>query len=137
MGGPFSVHSADLHCVWLCEKLRALMRRLGDLSVADTGILQWLLPLGNLVALQQFSDNVMVAPKAPTPHETIYQVCLALESIWNLRVLCPDCDKNPEAVCHGRCMRPSVQCMGVYIYVCGGLCVAHPNALDAMWQLKY
>ena len=34
MGGSFSAQSADLHRVWMCKKLVARLRQLGDLSVS-------------------------------------------------------------------------------------------------------
>ena len=109
------------------------------MTVTETGIVQWALPAGDTVALQQFRDNLMVAAKGPTPHTTMYAVCTTMESIWDLRVLCPCRDKDPTLVCHGACMSPSVRCMGVSIYVSPGCCVthAHPNALDSTWRLKH
>ena len=80
MGGPFSAQSADLHCVSTCKKAVSPLRRLGGLSVTDAGILQWSMPRGNVVALQKFRDNVMVAAKGPTPHTTMYTVCMTLQS---------------------------------------------------------
>ena len=89
MGGSFSAQSADLHCVWMCKKMVSLMCYLGEMSVTDAGILQWHLPSNDVVALHQFGDNLMVASKGPTPHSAMYVVCMTMESIWNLRVLCP------------------------------------------------
>ena len=139
MGGPFSAQSADLHCVWCCKKFVHLLRRMGAISVTPDGILQWALPDGNTVALQQFRDNVMVAAKGPAPHLAMYPVCQALEQAWNLHVLCPCRDKNPSAVCRGSCMGTSVRCMGVTVYVSTDavFCHSHPNALDAHGQLKF
>ena len=57
-----------------CKKMVSLLRRLGEISVTDLGISQWLLPTSNVVALQQFWDNVMAATKGPAPHETMFQV---------------------------------------------------------------
>ena len=82
----------------------------------------------------------MVASKGPTARSVMYSVCMTMESIWNLRVLCPCRDKNPElVVCHGECMTSRVRCMGVSIYVspANTLAHAHPNALDAVWRLKF
>ena len=139
MGGLFSAQSADLHCVWMCKKPVGLLRNMGDMSVTDTGILQWALATGDVVALQQFHDNLMVAAKGPTPHSAMYTVCKTMQSIWGLKVLCPCRDKNPDLVCHGKCMTSIVRCMGVSIYVSPSctLAYAHPNALDAVWQLKF
>ena len=139
MGGSFSAQSADLHCVWMCKKLVARLRQLGDLSVTDSGILQWTLPDKNVVALRQFRDNLMVAAKGPSPQSTMYPVCMAMEDIWNLRVLCPCRDKNPDALCQGSCMTNRVRCMGVTIFVSpeGTLSHAHPNALDDKWSFKF
>ena len=114
------------------------MHDLGEMWVTDTGILQWRLPSDDIVALRQFRDNLMVASKGPTARSVMYPVCMTMESIWNLRVLYPCRDKNPELVCHGECMTNRVRCMGVSIYVSpnGTLAHAHPNALDAVWCLE-
>ena len=72
MGGPFSAQSADLRCVWMCKKLVGRPRELGEPSVTATGILQWSLVDGNVVASRQFRDNLMVAAKGPSPHTTMY-----------------------------------------------------------------
>ena len=88
MGGPFSAQSADLHRVWSCKKTFSPFHRLGEVTVTNLGTLQWLLVTGNVVAVQQFRDNVMVATKGRAPHETMYQVCLTSDAIWDLRVLC-------------------------------------------------
>ena len=97
------------------------------------------MPCGNVVALQQFRDNVMVAAKGPRPQTTMYTVCLTLQSAWKLDVLCPCRDKNPQAVCYGACMTNSVHCMGVSVYVSpvAVFCHAHPNALDSTGALKF
>ena len=81
----------------------------------------------------------MVAAKGPTPKIAMYAVCCTMESIWGVRVLCPCRDKDPNLVCHGDCMGPTVCCMGVSIYVSPSctLAHAHPNTLDANWQLKF
>ena len=55
----------------------------------------------------------MFASKGPTPHSAMYVVCMTMESIWNLRVLCPCRDKNLDLSCHGECMTNQVRCMGV------------------------
>ena len=80
----------------------------------------------------------MVAAKGPSPHTTMYPVCMTMEAVWNLRVLCPCRDKNPDLVCHGACMTNRVCCMGVSIFVSPTctLAHAHPNALTDTWQLK-
>ena len=80
----------------------------------------------------------MVAAKGPTPKTAMYTVCQTMESTWGLRVLCPCRDKNPDLVCHGDCMGSIVRCLGVSIYVSPSrtLTHAHPNALNAAWQLK-
>ena len=77
--------------------------------------------------------------KGPTPRTAMYTVCCTIELIWGLRVLCPCRDKDPNLVCHGDCMGPTVRCMGVSIYVSPSCTFAHahPNALDANWQLKF
>ena len=81
----------------------------------------------------------MVAAKGPTPKTAMYTVCCTMESIWGLRALCPCRDKDAILFCHGDCMGPTVRCMGVSI--CASpfctLAHAHPNALDANWQLKF
>ena len=121
------------------KKLVSHVRKLGEVSVTDAGILQRCLPSGDMVALQQFRDNLMVASKGPTPHSTMYPVCMTMESIWNLRVLCLCRDKDPEVVCRSACMTNRVRCMGVSIYV-SPVCTlarAHPNASDAVWRLKF
>ena len=107
--------------------------------MTDSGILQWTLPDKNVVALRQFRDNLMVAAKGPSPQSTMYPVCMAMEDIWNLRVLCPCRDKNPDALCQGSCMTNRVRCMGVTIFVSpeGTLSHAHPNALDDKWSFKF
>ena len=64
---------------------------MGAMSITADGVLQWALPDGNMVALQQFRDNVMVAAKGPAPNLAMYPVCQALEGAWNLHVLCPCC----------------------------------------------
>ena len=81
----------------------------------------------------------MVAAKGPTPHTTMYKVCRTMEDIWDLQVLCPCRDKNPDLVCEGAYMTSTVRCMGVSIYVSAGGCVAHahPNALHDVWRLKH
>ena len=73
--------SADLHCIRCCKKLVSKLRALGQMTVTETGIVQWVLPSGDTVALQQFRDNFMVAAKGPTPHSTMYVVCQTMESI--------------------------------------------------------
>ena len=93
------------------------LRQLGELSVTSTCILQWSLADGNVVALRQFRDNLMVAAKGPSPHTTMYPMCMTMEAVWNLRVLCPCRNKNPDLVCHGACMTNRVRCMGVSIFV--------------------
>ena len=139
MGGPFSAQSADRHCVWMCKKLASSLRAMGDMTVIDTGIIQWAPRTGDIVALQQFHDNLMVASKGPTPRGAMYTVCKTMESIWGLKVLCPCCDKNPDLVCHDECMSSTVRCMSVSIYVSPSntLAHAHPNASNAIWQLKF
>ena len=121
------------------KKLVHLLQRMGDLSVTHSGILQWLLPSGNMVALRQFRDNLLVAAKGPSPQTAMYPVCMTMESIWNLRVLYPCRDKDLSLVCHGRCMQPTVWCMGVSIYVSPTCTLAHthPNALHDVWRLKF
>ena len=99
MGGRFSA----LHGIWMCKRSVSLLRTMGDMSVTDSGILQWTLNSGDIIALQQFRDNVMVAAKGPTPRTTMYTVCCTMESIWGLWVLCPCRDKDPNLVCHGDC----------------------------------
>ena len=138
-GGPFSALSAYLHCIWMCKKSVSLLRTMGDMSVTVSGVLQWMLNSGDIVALQQFRDNRMVVAKGPTPRTAMYTVCCTMESIWGLRVVCPCRDKDPNLVCHSDCMGPTVRCMGVSIYVSPSctLAHAHPNALDANWQLKF
>ena len=139
MGGLFSAQSADLHCIWMCKKSVSLLRAVGDMMVTDSGFLQWTLQTGDIVALQQFRDNLMVAAKGPTAKTAMYTVCQTMESIWGLHVLCPCRDKNLDLVCHGDCMGSTVRCMGVSIYVSLSctLTHAHPNALNAAWQLKF
>ena len=136
MGGPFSAQSADLHCIWMCKKSVSLLRAMGDMMVTDSGIVQWTLQTGDIVALQQFRDNLMVATKGPTPKTAMYTVCRTMESIRGSRVLCPCRDKNPDLVCHGDCMASTVHCMGVSIYVSPSCTHVHPNALNAAWQLN-
>ena len=138
-GGPFSAQSADLHCVWMCKKLVSSLRDMGDMAVTDTGIVQWTLRTGDIVALQQFHDNLMVASKGPMPRGAMFTVCKTMESIWGLKVLCPCRDKNPDLVCHGECMSSTVRCMGVSIFVSPSCTLAHanPNALNTVWQLKF
>ena len=139
MGRPLSARSADLHCVWCCKRFVHVLRRMGAMSVTRDGILQWALPDGNTVALQQFPDNVMVAAKGPAPHLAMYPVRQALEKAWELHVLCPCRDKNPSAVCHGSYMGTSVRCMGVKVSVSADVVFCHlnPNTLDAHGQLKF
>ena len=81
----------------------------------------------------------MVAAKGPSPRTAIYPVCKTIESVWNLRVLCPCRDKDPSPVCHGQCMRSTVRCMGVPIFVSPTCALPHayPNALDDGWQSKF
>ena len=81
----------------------------------------------------------MVATKGPEPHTTMYTVCKTMEGIWDLQVLCPCHDKNPDLVCHGACMSTTVRCMGVSICVSPACTIAyaHPNALDDIWHLKH
>ena len=95
-GGSFNAQSADLHCVWMCKKMVSLMRNFGEMSVTDDGILQRRLPGNDVVGLRQFRDNLMVASKDPTPHSAMYVVCMSMESIWNLRVLCRCREKHPD-----------------------------------------
>ena len=139
MGGPFNAQSADLHCVWMCKTLVSSLRDMGDMAVTDTGIGQWTLRTGDIVALQQFRDNLIVASKGPTPRGAMYTVCKTMESIWGLKVLCPCRDKNLDLVCHGDCMSSTVRCMGVSMLVSPSctLAHAHPNALNTVWQLKF
>ena len=80
---------------------------MGGMSMTTKGVLWWFLPCGNVVALRQFRDNVMVAAKGPAPHTTMYTVCHTLEAAWGLDVQCPCRDKNPAAVCSGACMTNS------------------------------
>ena len=107
MGGSFSAQSTDLHCVWICKQMVSHVRQLSDVSRTDSGILQWLFPGGDTVALRQLRDNLMVASKGPSPHIVMYPVCMTMKSIWNLWVLCPCRDKNPDLVCHGDCITSS------------------------------
>ena len=81
----------------------------------------------------------MVATKGPEPHTTMYTVCKIMEGIWDLPVLCPCRDKNPDLVCHGAYMSTTVRCMGVSICVSPACTIAHahPNALDDIWHLKH
>ena len=81
----------------------------------------------------------MVAAKGLTPHTTMYTVCLTLQSAWDLDVLCPCQDENPQAVCYGACTTSSIRCMGESVYVSPTVvfCHAHPNALDAIGALKF
>ena len=124
-------------CIWMCKKLVSLLRTMGVMSVTHSGILQWTLNCGDIVALQQFRDNLMVAAKGPTPKTAMYTVCCTMESIWGLRVVCPCLDKDPNLVCHGDCMGPPVRCVSIYVSPSCTLAHAHPNALDANWQLKF
>ena len=132
MGGPWSAQSADLHYVWRCKKLVAKLPDMGHMTVRDTGLFQSTLATGDLIALQQFHDNLMVAAKGPIPHSTMYTVCHAMESVWDLKALCPCRNNNPELVCYSAYMSSTVRCMCVSICVSPAcsLAPAHPNALD-------
>ena len=115
----------------------AKLRDMGQMTVTDTGLFQWSLAAGDIVALQHFLDNLMVATKGPTQHSTVYTVCKTIESIWDLQVLCPWRDKNRALVCRGACMSSTVHCMGVSICVSRACSFAHthPNAHDDVWRL--
>ena len=109
------------------------------LSVTADGVLQWTLQCCNMVALQQLQNNVIGAAQCPAPDQTMFRVCRTLEAAWDLHVLCPCRDENPAAICHGACMRTSVRCMGVTVYVfpLAVFCQSHQNALDAHGQLTF
>ena len=51
-------------------------------------------PNCNVVAQQQFKDNVMLPAKGPSPETTMYKVCRTLQEAWSLDVLCPYRDKK-------------------------------------------
>ena len=71
------------------------LRDMGQMAITDGGVLQWTLRTGDVVALQQFRDNLMVAAKGPEPHTTMYTVCKTMEGILDLRVPCPAVIKIP------------------------------------------
>ena len=48
---------------------------MGVMSVTTDGVPQWTPPCGNVVTLYHLWDNVMVAAKHRTPHQTMYRVC--------------------------------------------------------------
>ena len=123
----------------MCKTSLSLLRAMGDMMVTDSVVLQWTLQAGDIVALQQFRDNLMVAAKGTTAKNAMYTVRQTMQSIWGLHVLCPHRDKHPDLVCHGACMGSTVRCMEVSIDVSPSrtLTHAHPNALNAAWQLKF
>ena len=84
-----------------CERVRVGARG------GDGG--RWGASGGAMGAIRQFRDNLMLAAKGPSPQSTMYPVCMAMEDIWNLRVLCPCRDKNPDALCQGSCMTNRVR----------------------------
>ena len=65
-------------------------------------------------------------------------VCIVLEKVWSLGVVCDCRAKNPELSCTGACMRQSLTAMGISVHLASWdvLVHAHPNALGKQWNLK-
>ena len=120
------------------KKSFSLLRAMGDMPATQSGVLQWTLQSGDIVALQQFRDNLMVATKRPTRKSTMYTVC----EPWS-----PSGDYMSCVLVGIRigtsyatvAAWASVGCMGVSIYVSPSctLTHAHPISLNATWQLKF
>ena len=73
----------------------------------------------------------MVAAMGLTPCGTTCAIYKTVESMWDLNVFCPCCDKDPNLVCYGACMTSPVRWMGLSMYVSPTcmLAYAHVNAL--------
>ena len=129
MGGSFSAQSADLHSVWCCKLRVDLLRKWGQFSKMDDGIVQWS-ACETLFALQQFRDNLVVASKGPGSKDVMQPVYSGLEEVWSLKVVCDCRVKNPELSYTSACMRKSLTAMGISVHL------GSHDVLVKQWNLK-
>ena len=104
-------------CVWWLGGGVCYIRRMGEMSVNDNGVVQWVLPSGITVALQQICDILMVVAKGPTE-------CLTFRLDWHRTMVTKKMAKNrsygteqlhSDGVCHGACMGSSLRCMSSHV----------------------
>ena len=133
MGGSFGAQCADLHSIWAMKKSTDIIKQFGKL-VTTVPFPLWETPVGNVVSLSQFRDNVNVAAKGPTTGQEMSRMCSALSECWGLPVLC-DCLSKGD-VCAGECMCQQLRLLGLTVHVGKAMvCYSTPSALNDEWVL--